>query len=158
MMRHAEIGHELLSGSASEVLELAALVALNHHERFDGSGYPRGLAREDIPVEGRIAAVADVFDALISSRVYRPALPLPEALGIMREGRGSHFDPEILDLFLDSVSGQETPVSQSPARLAVGQTGTRRRRARASGLQTYELRAYSGREGVGLLGRSPISS
>ena len=139
MMRHAEIGHELLSGSASEVLELAALVALNHHERFDGSGYPRGLAREDIPVEGRIAAVADVFDALISSRVYRPALPLPEALGIMREGRGSHFDPEILDLFLDSVSGQETPVSQSPARLAVGQAGTRHRRARPSGLQTYEL-------------------
>jgi diguanylate cyclase (GGDEF)-like protein len=111
MTRHAEIGSELLagSGSASEVLEMAALVALTHHERFDGSGYPRGLAGEEIPIEGRIAAVADVFDALISDRVYRPAMPLSEALAIMREGRGSHFDPQILDLFLESIDELQSP-------------------------------------------------
>ena len=109
MTRHAEIGNELLTGSASEVLEMAALVALTHHERFDGSGYPHGLAGEEIPIEGRIAAVADVFDALISDRVYRPAMPLPEALAIMREGRGSHFDPQILDLFLESIDELQSP-------------------------------------------------
>jgi len=114
MTRHAQIGNELLTGSASEVLEMAALVALTHHERFDGSGYPRGLAGEEIPIEGRIAAVADVFDALISDRVYRPAMPLPEALAIMREGRGSHFDPQILDLFLESIDELQ-PSPDSPA-------------------------------------------
>ena len=113
MMRHAEMGSELLSGSASEVLEMAALIASTHHERFDGSGYPHGLAGEEIPVEGRIAAVADVFDALISDRVYRPALPLSDALTIMRDERGRHFDPEILDLFLDSIRELEAPVSKS---------------------------------------------
>ena len=112
MTRHAEIGNELLTGSASEVLEMAAVIALTHHERFDGSGYPRGLAGEEIPIEGRIAAVSDVFDALISDRVYRAAMPLPEALAIMREGRGSQFDPQILDLFLESIDElQSQPAS-----------------------------------------------
>ena len=114
MTRHAEIGNELLTGSASEVLEMAALVALTHHERFDGTGYPHGLAGEEIPLEGRIAAVADVFDALISDRVYRPAMSLPEALAIMREGRGSHFDPQILDLFLESIDELQSPPNGQP--------------------------------------------
>jgi diguanylate cyclase (GGDEF)-like protein len=109
MMRHAFVGNELLSGSASEVLELAALIALTHHERYDGSGYPCGLAGDAIPVEGRIAAVADVFDALLSDRVYRPGYPLDRAMAIMREGRGTHFDPEIFDLFLACVEELETP-------------------------------------------------
>ena len=138
MMRHPEIGNELLSGSSSEVLELAALVALTHHERYDGSGYPHGLAGERIPVEGRIAAVADVFDALISDRVYRPALPLPKALVIMREGRGSHFDPEILDLFLDSIRELEAPAAEpsaSPTLSAVGRPGTPESPGGASRLQ-----------------------
>lgn len=103
MMRHAEIGNELLSGSSSEVLELAAIIAITHHERFDGNGYPQGLAGEAIPIEGRIAAVADVFDALISERVYRPALSVDEAVAIMSAGRGSQFDAEVLDLFLASL-------------------------------------------------------
>ena len=119
MTRHAEIGNELLTGSASEVLEVAALVAFTHHEWFDGSGYPRGLVGEEIPIEGRIAAVADVFDALISDRVYRPAIPLPEALAIMREGRGTQFDPQILDLFLESIdeigsSPNSSPTAEDP--------------------------------------------
>ncbi len=143
MMRHAEIGNDLLSGSSSEVLELAALVALTHHERFDGSGYPHGLAGERIPVEGRIAAVADVFDALISDRVYRPALPLHKALVIMREGRGSHFDPEILDLFLDSIHALEAPAAAlpPPASFAVGEPGSLQREGQSRARRSEPARA-----------------
>lgn len=100
MERHCEIGYQLLSGSDSELLELAATIALTHHERFDGTGYPQGLRGENIPAEGRVVAVADVFDALTSDRAYRPAFSVEEALTIMREGRGTQFDPEVLDLFL----------------------------------------------------------
>jgi putative two-component system response regulator len=103
MERHAEIGHDILSGSESELLRLAARIALSHHERFDGQGYPHGLAGEEIPVEGRIAAISDVFDALTSDRVYRQAFPLMKALQIMKEGRGTQFDPVLLDLFFDSI-------------------------------------------------------
>jgi putative two-component system response regulator len=101
---HSEIGYRLLTGTGIAVLELAAEIAWTHHERFDGGGYPRGLAGEDIPIEGRIAAVADVFDALTHDRVYRPALPVDEALGILREGRGTHFDPGVLDAFLEELA------------------------------------------------------
>ena len=101
MQRHAEIGHRLLSGSASEVLELAATIALVHHERWDGNGYPYGLAGEAIPLEGRIASVADVFDALTTDRVYRAAMPVEEALATMREQRGCQFDPLIFDVLED---------------------------------------------------------
>jgi diguanylate cyclase (GGDEF)-like protein len=100
MERHAEIGHRLLANSSSELLDVAAMIALTHHERVDGTGYPRGLAGEEIPLEGRIASVADVFDAITSNRVYRPALSLDEAIEVMREGRGMQFDPLVLDLFL----------------------------------------------------------
>jgi putative two-component system response regulator len=98
---HSEIGHRMLAGSASEIVQLGARIALTHHERWDGGGYPRGLAGEEIPLEGRIAAVADVFDALTSDRVYRAALPARTALRMMREERGRHFDPELLDAFLE---------------------------------------------------------
>ncbi|MFY9264715.1 MAG: HD domain-containing phosphohydrolase [Solirubrobacterales bacterium] len=103
MERHAEIGHRILAGSDSPLLDLAARIALTHHEKWDGSGYPKGLAGDEIPVEGRIAAIADVFDALTSDRVYRPAMPIEKALSILAEGRGSHFDPVILDTFFDSL-------------------------------------------------------
>jgi response regulator RpfG family c-di-GMP phosphodiesterase len=101
MQLHTSIGHEILSESKSELLRMAAKVALTHHERYDGSGYPQGLVADEIPLEGRITAVADVFDALMSDRHYRPALALPEALALMREGRGTHFDPRVLDALLD---------------------------------------------------------
>ena len=101
MQRHAEIGHRLLSGSSSEVLELAATIALVHHERWDGNGYPYGLAGDAIPLEGRIASVADVFDALTTDRVYRAALPVEEALAMMREQSGSQFDPMVFDVLED---------------------------------------------------------
>jgi putative two-component system response regulator len=103
MQKHAEIGHDILRDSKSSLLQMAATVALCHHERIDGLGYPFGLSGEAIPVEGRIAAVADVFDALTSDRIYRPAFPIGEAIAVMKEGRGTQFDETILDLFLEAV-------------------------------------------------------
>ena len=87
-------GEPLLSGCGSPVLDMAARIALTHHERWDGSGYPIGLAGEDIPLEGRITAVADVFDALSTKRAYKPAFPLEKCFSILQEGRGTHFDPQ----------------------------------------------------------------
>jgi PAS domain S-box-containing protein len=104
METHAELGYELLRGSASPILELAATIARTHHERYDGSGYPRGLVGEQIPVEGRIVAIVDVFDALTSDRVYRPAFSVERALEMMADDRGAHFDPEIFDVFLACAS------------------------------------------------------
>ena len=103
MERHAEDGWSILEGSDSELLKMAASIALTHHERVDGTGYPRKLSGDEIPLLGRIAAVADVFDALSTNRVYRAAFPLPDVWRMMREGRGSHFDADILDLFFDSM-------------------------------------------------------
>ncbi len=98
---HAEEGHRLLKGSSSAILNLAATIALSHHEKWDGSGYPRGVGGEAIPIEGRIVAIADVFDALTSDRVYRRAFALGEAVEMMRAERGKHFDPVLLDAFLE---------------------------------------------------------
>jgi putative two-component system response regulator len=103
MKQHAEIGHQILSGSGSELVNLAAVIAYTHHEKWNGSGYPRQLARMDIPVEGRIAAVADVFDALTSARPYKQPWSIDAAVQWMKTGRGVHFDPELLDLFLGSM-------------------------------------------------------
>jgi PAS domain S-box-containing protein len=100
MERHPEIGYGILAGSGAELLDLAATIAWTHHERFDGGGYPQGLKGEEIPLEGRIAAVADVFDALTSDRVYRAAFSPTQAIAMMRAERGSQFDPRVLDAFL----------------------------------------------------------
>jgi putative two-component system response regulator len=107
METHAEIGYEMLAGSASEVVQMGALIARTHHERWDGNGYPRRLAGEEIPREGRIAAVADVFDALTSDRVYRPAFPVRLAVEKMQAERASHFDPELLDAFMAALPEME---------------------------------------------------
>ncbi len=107
MQQHTAIGYRILSGSDAELLTLAAVLAWTHHERFDGSGYPRGLHGEKIPLEGRIASVADVFDALTSDRIYRPAFNVEEAVSMMREQRGAHFDPDVLDRFLDAMEKVE---------------------------------------------------
>jgi putative two-component system response regulator len=97
---HPILGNEILGKSAQPLLVMAALIALTHHERWDGTGYPHGLAGEHIPLEGRIASVADVFDALLSRRVYKPAFPLEQAVQIMADGRGTQFDGDIVDLLL----------------------------------------------------------
>jgi putative two-component system response regulator len=99
MERHPEIGYALLADSKSEILQLGATIALSHHERFDGTGYPRGLAGKTIPLEGRIVAVADVFDALISERPYKRAFGFDEALTMVIDERGRHFDPDVVDAF-----------------------------------------------------------
>jgi hypothetical protein len=105
---HAEEGHRLLRGSSSSILDLAASIALSHHEKWDGSGYPRGLREEGIPIEGRIVAIADVFDALTSDRVYRRAFSVEKAVAMMLEQRGRHFDPLLLDHFM-GVLGRSGP-------------------------------------------------
>lgn len=103
MQQHPIIGAEILRASDSPIVRMGSVLALTHHEWWDGSGYPKGLARADIPLEGRIVAIADVFDALCSVRPYKQALPTDAAIAVMRAERGTHFDPELLDLFLDDV-------------------------------------------------------
>jgi len=92
-------GAKCPSISRSPTLKLAGIIALTHHEKWDGTGYPTGLAGEQIPIEGRITAVADVFDALSSKRPYKAAFPLEKCFAILEEGRGRHFDPRVLDAF-----------------------------------------------------------
>ncbi len=101
MELHTLVGHRIFAHFESELCRTAASIALTHHERFDGSGYPNGLAGEAIPLEGRITAVADVFDALLTDRSYRQALPLEQAVAVMRDGRGTQFDPTIVEVLLD---------------------------------------------------------
>jgi HD domain/B12 binding domain len=98
---HAEEGHRLLRGSSSSILDMGATIALSHHERWDGGGYPRGLTAESIPIEGRIVAIADVFDALTSHRVYRKAFPVEKAVEMMLEQADRHFDPVLLHKFME---------------------------------------------------------
>jgi putative two-component system response regulator len=100
MKQHATIGWEILRDSAAPTLKTAAEIAYTHHEKFDGSGYPRGLKGEEIPLFGRIVAIADVFDALTSARPYKKAWEFDAAWEFIRENRGSHFDPHCADTFL----------------------------------------------------------
>jgi putative two-component system response regulator len=99
LRQHSKLGAEMLNCTSSPLIQIAARTALTHHERWDGTGYPLGLAGEDIPIEGRIVAVADVFDALSSRRPYKPAFPLVKCFQILEEGRAKHFDPNVLDAF-----------------------------------------------------------
>lgn len=99
LRKHANTGAAILEVGSSRLLALAATIALTHHEWWDGTGYPMGLAGEDIPLEGRITAVADVFDALSSKRCYKDAFPLETCFKIIAEERGTHFDPEVVDAF-----------------------------------------------------------
>ena len=105
MEYHTTIGGSILKGSKAPVLLKSRIVAVTHHEKYDGTGYPRGLKGEKIPLEGRITLVADVFDALSSKRVYKEAMTEPEVLQILEEGRGTHFDPDVLGVFLGRLEG-----------------------------------------------------
>ena len=100
MKEHALFGFRILSDSTVSLLETGAIIARGHHEKYDGSGYPDGISGENIAVESRIAAIADVFDALTTKRVYKDALPVSSAIEILKKGRGVHFDPGLLDIFL----------------------------------------------------------
>jgi putative two-component system response regulator len=100
MKAHTTVGAAMLAGSRSPLVRLAETIALTHHERWDGSGYPAGLAGEEIPLVGRICAVCDAFDALVSERPYKPAWPAAMALEELRAQRGRQFDPRLVDTFL----------------------------------------------------------
>ncbi len=102
--RHPILGARILSGSDSDIIQLAEAVALTHHEKWDGSGYPHGLRAEDIPLVGRIVAICDVFDALTVRRPYKRAFPLDKAFSIVRQSSGSHFDPAVVQAFFAAES------------------------------------------------------
>ena len=95
------MGARILSGSSSPLLRMAEEIAISHHEKYDGSGYPYGVMGENIPLVGRIVAIADVFDALSTRREYKEAFELDKTLSIMKEGKGKHFDPNLVDAFFD---------------------------------------------------------
>lgn len=103
MQRHAEIGAEILGDDHSELLHIAKIVALTHHEKWDGSGYPQGLAGNAIPLEGRIVAIADVFDALTSIRPYKRAWSVEDALDLLQKEAGKHFDPGLVPYFVENI-------------------------------------------------------
>jgi putative two-component system response regulator len=100
MTQHTIIGARILEGSKAEYIELAKTIALSHHEKWDGGGYPQGLKGSNIPMAGRITAIADVFDALTSKRRYKDPYSVERSLSIIKEGRGSHFDPDVVDAFI----------------------------------------------------------
>ena len=112
MRAHPRIGYDILKGSPSKYLSMGAIIALGHHEKFDGSGYPNGLHAEDIPLVARIVAVADVFDALVSVRPYKRAWQVDEGLEFLRSQRGKHFDPTCVDAFLSDRPAIETIIRE----------------------------------------------
>jgi putative two-component system response regulator len=101
MRTHSTIGSAILENSTSKILQAGQLIALHHHERWDGTGYPNGLSAHDIPLWGRICAVGDVFDAVTSERPYKPAFDNKDAFQILKDGRGTHFDPRVVDAFFE---------------------------------------------------------
>ncbi len=133
MKTHAMLGYEMLKASERPILKAAATVALEHHEKWNGKGYPRQLRGEDIHIFGRITAVADVFDALGSERIYKKAWSLVDILALLREERGEHFDPQLINLFLNNLPEfiairdqyvdrpEGTAALDNPLKLAAGQ-------------------------------------
>jgi PAS domain S-box-containing protein len=124
MQTHTTLGARLLFGSRSPALQLAGVVAESHHERWDGHGYPLGLIGSDIPLVGRIVAVADVFDALTHERPYKPAWPVDQAVALIRSAAGSQFDPRVVEAFLEIVAaGGDPQDGVVPGRSAGGVKG-----------------------------------
>ena len=103
MKTHAQLGYDMLKHSKREILKTASIVAYEHHEKWDGTGYPRGLKKEEIHIFGRITAVADVFDALGSSRCYKKAWPLDKLLKLFKEEKGKHFEPKLVDILFENI-------------------------------------------------------
>lgn len=117
MKKHTTIGHAILSNSKSKYMQIGAIIALNHHERFDGKGYPNGLKGTEIPFIARIVAVADVFDALVTTRPYKAAWPTQKALDYIKEQSGLHMDPQCVDAFfarLDDIKKIQSDYADEP--------------------------------------------
>jgi len=128
MQTHTTVGARILEGSDSALLEAGRVIALSHHERWDGTGYPNGLSGDAIPLSGRLCAVADIFDALTSERPYKKAFPNEDAYEIIREGRGQHFDPQLVDIFFANVGEVEAIQAQHQPRDAAAERGPSQRR------------------------------
>ena len=128
MKTHAALGGRLLSGSSSPVLQMAAVIAESHHERWDGTGYPNGLAGEAIPLVGRIVAVADVFDALTHIRPYKSAWSVEDAIAEIRRTAGSHLDPRVVTAFLAMHEHAPTTAGCADPQQSRGATDVRRQR------------------------------
>lgn len=103
---HTILGNELLSKSSSSILKFGSVIALNHHEQFNGEGYPNRLKKEAIPIEARIVAVADVFDAMTSPRPYRPAWNIENVIDVINQKSGSHFDPNCVDALMQNINNK----------------------------------------------------
>jgi putative two-component system response regulator len=103
MKIHTTMGAKILANSKSKILQVAEQIALSHHEKWNGKGYPLGLSGDDIPLAGRIVALADVFDALTSKRPYKNPFPVKVAIDIIKKERGQHFDPDVVDIFLENI-------------------------------------------------------
>ncbi|MDF2670950.1 MAG: hypothetical protein K0R67_3256, partial [Paenibacillus sp.] len=103
--QHSEHGYAMLNHSNRQIIKAAAIIAHQHHEKYNGQGYPNGLAGEEIHIYGRITALADVFDALGSERVYKKAWPLEDILAFFRQEQGQHFDPKLVEVFFDNLPG-----------------------------------------------------
>lgn len=103
MKKHAQIGYEILKDSKSKYLKMGAQIALTHHEKYNGKGYPNGLKGEDIPIAGRIVAIADVFDALVSIRPYKKSWTFERAIELLKEEKSEHFDPKLVDIFINNI-------------------------------------------------------
>ncbi len=102
MKNHPRMGYDILKGSPSKYLSMGAIIALGHHEKYDGSGYPNGLHGEDIPIVARIVAVSDVFDALVSVRPYKHGWSFEEAFAYLEAQKGKHFDPRCVEAFVSA--------------------------------------------------------
>lgn len=100
---HSTIGAKILANSKAEILKVAERIALSHHEKWNGKGYPQGLSGDNIPLAGRIVGLADVFDAITSKRPYKDSYPVEMAIDIIKEERGAHFDPDVVDVFLENI-------------------------------------------------------
>lgn len=107
MQRHTLVGYEILKDSLSKYIQIGAVIALNHHEKFSGEGYPHGLKGDSIPLEARIVAIADVFDALVTDRPYKKSWPMEKAIEYISEERGKHFDPDCAEAFLSELQEVE---------------------------------------------------
>jgi hypothetical protein len=147
LLQHPRTGHALLAGSGLESFELASEIALTHHERYDGAGYPQGLKDDEIPLTGRIAAVADAFDAMTTDRVYRPAGTVAHAIQTLRAERGHQFDPRVVDAFLEGIDEAVTVLERHPGESDVypREDGclTLRAAAEALGMSASRLRRLS---------------